>query len=577
MTTIGPSPGHGMRRRQQPLEATTPTQLQMLDQVLGSWTKVADPVAKLGVDRVTVIELATDAACWATETDRGMALAEAALELLDPRRDPDRVAAMLMQRASLRRQQLQAGHIDDLRSALQLAEDPSRGRAEILGQLARAVLGQNRLKEAADLAARLADLAERLDDAHYRVEASILSGQLAADEGRDATETLRTAVDAARRIDSGFLELLGSLALGEAHEVLGDHAAAIETWRSAIGRARVLGLRSYMGPALAADAAQVMASVGQVDAAADLVDEMLALGPMSDGRLELLIAQGQIEVMRGDQDALAATVEMIEDLDHRPGSSVARLPSLSRLRIELYLLTGEVAAAAQEARAAPRAIQDAGVRPAWSLLTTAIAALAESQPGRSTVPASVRESFVKAAESLTRPGPLERARAALFSAEISRMSGTTDVAAWDAVAERWSAVGQPYEAAYALLRAAADAATSQSRIEAADRLVRADLLARGIHARALSDRIARFARRVGVALASAPSPTVDSIFGLTNRETEVLRLVATGRSNREIAVELFISVKTASVHVSNILAKLGVSSRAAATAIAHQQHLFDGS
>jgi DNA-binding NarL/FixJ family response regulator len=54
------------------------------------------------------------------------------------------------------------------------------------------------------------------------------------------------------------------------------------------------------------------------------------------------------------------------------------------------------------------------------------------------------------------------------------------------------------------------------------------------------------------------------------REVEVLRLVAAGRSNREIAAELFISAKTASVHVSNILAKLNASSRTEAAAIAHR-------
>jgi DNA-binding NarL/FixJ family response regulator len=55
----------------------------------------------------------------------------------------------------------------------------------------------------------------------------------------------------------------------------------------------------------------------------------------------------------------------------------------------------------------------------------------------------------------------------------------------------------------------------------------------------------------------------------------VLRLVAAGRSNPEIAAELYISVKTASVHVSNILAKLGAASRGEAAAAAHRLRLFD--
>lgn len=62
--------------------------------------------------------------------------------------------------------------------------------------------------------------------------------------------------------------------------------------------------------------------------------------------------------------------------------------------------------------------------------------------------------------------------------------------------------------------------------------------------------------------------------GLTHRERDVLRLVAAGRSNRQIAEELFISPKTASVHVSNILAKLGVSGRGEAAALAHRLRLF---
>ncbi|MEV4192314.1 helix-turn-helix domain-containing protein, partial [Streptomyces toxytricini] len=65
-------------------------------------------------------------------------------------------------------------------------------------------------------------------------------------------------------------------------------------------------------------------------------------------------------------------------------------------------------------------------------------------------------------------------------------------------------------------------------------------------------------------------------FGLTSRERDVLRLVAAGNTNRRIAEELFISPKTASVHVSNILAKLGVSGRGEAAALAHRLRLLPG-
>jgi len=62
----------------------------------------------------------------------------------------------------------------------------------------------------------------------------------------------------------------------------------------------------------------------------------------------------------------------------------------------------------------------------------------------------------------------------------------------------------------------------------------------------------------------------DALGDLTRREREVLTLVAEGRSNREVAEVLFISEKTASVHVSHILAKLGVQSRVQASAVVHR-------
>ncbi len=104
----------------------------------------------------------------------------------------------------------------------------------------------------------------------------------------------------------------------------------------------------------------------------------------------------------------------------------------------------------------------------------------------------------------------------------------------------------------------------------------------------LSDDIALLARRARIGLGSGDDADASAAgragqsgiperarLGLTAREFEVLRLVAAGRSNREIAGELFISVKTASVHVSNILGKLGVTSRGEAAATAHRLRLFE--
>lgn len=64
-----------------------------------------------------------------------------------------------------------------------------------------------------------------------------------------------------------------------------------------------------------------------------------------------------------------------------------------------------------------------------------------------------------------------------------------------------------------------------------------------------------------------------TVGGLTTREVQVLKLVATGMTNRAIASELFISEKTVAAHLRNIFTKLGLSSRSAATAYACDHHL----
>ncbi|MGX2994346.1 helix-turn-helix transcriptional regulator [Streptomyces sp. JNUCC 64] len=115
------------------------------------------------------------------------------------------------------------------------------------------------------------------------------------------------------------------------------------------------------------------------------------------------------------------------------------------------------------------------------------------------------------------------------------------------------------------------------RARAAELLRQVAALARHLGAAPLGAAADRLAQRARLSLTCAPAEAPDdplTSLGLTNRERDVLRLVAAGRSNRQIAEELFISPKTASVHVSNILGKLSVSGRGEAAALAHRLRLF---
>jgi DNA-binding CsgD family transcriptional regulator len=196
------------------------------------------------------------------------------------------------------------------------------------------------------------------------------------------------------------------------------------------------------------------------------------------------------------------------------------------------------------------------------------------------------------AEKLEAFGPVQQAhqltyaagssQAAPLLADVADLGGAEAcepaalLAAWDEAAAAWAALSEPYPLAWALLAGAQVALAGGDRDGAAERLRRAAPLAAGLDARPLSDEIAVLTRRAGIRLADEEStPGTDVGLGLTGRELEVLRLVAAGCSNREIAAELFITPKTASVHVSNILGKLGVASRGEAAAKAHSLRLFD--
>jgi ATP/maltotriose-dependent transcriptional regulator MalT len=167
----------------------------------------------------------------------------------------------------------------------------------------------------------------------------------------------------------------------------------------------------------------------------------------------------------------------------------------------------------------------------------------------------------------------------LVRAEIERGADQDTVDGWQEAVVAWRAAGEPYPLAYALLRLAEAAVTVGERESAADALNEAVDIGRGLGARPLLEDAQALARRARIAVSSesdeaevtVPAP-VDPLarFGLTEREREVLGLLVAGRSNPQIAQELFISAKTASVHVSNILGKLGVGSRGEAAAVAHR-------
>jgi DNA-binding NarL/FixJ family response regulator len=164
-------------------------------------------------------------------------------------------------------------------------------------------------------------------------------------------------------------------------------------------------------------------------------------------------------------------------------------------------------------------------------------------------------------------------------AELSRLEGASDPQRWHAAQDAWQQLERPFQAAYARFRHAESLlATGAPRSQAEKALSPAHQVATTLGAPPVRREVELLAARGRLRLtepggapeAPTPPPSPTGSLGMTRRETEVLSLVAEGRTNRQIGRELFITEKTASLHVSRILAKLGVATRGEAAAVAHR-------
>jgi DNA-binding CsgD family transcriptional regulator len=167
----------------------------------------------------------------------------------------------------------------------------------------------------------------------------------------------------------------------------------------------------------------------------------------------------------------------------------------------------------------------------------------------------------------------------LCEAEATRLGGTSDPDAWNAAADALAGLRLRYPFAYARWRQGqAILALRHGKAAARAPLREATEIALELGAEPLRAAIAQVAERAGLELFESPAGDVEEParrFGLTRRELAVLRLLVDGRTNRQIAGELFISEKTAGHHVSSILGKLEVAGRAEAAAVAHRVGLVD--
>jgi DNA-binding CsgD family transcriptional regulator/tetratricopeptide (TPR) repeat protein len=326
--------------------------------------------------------------------------------------------------------------------------------------------------------------------------------------------------------------------------------------------ARDLGLQRSMGAMLAGNAAEPLLALGQWGRASAMIERALELDPPAHHHAHLRLLQAWLFVWRGQLDEAEAVLAEFRPMIRNDHLSPQYSSQAIRTDAEYALAVGDH----QRAWADVKVFLDhcqryhcAAVYPVLAVGAAAARVLDQREGS------TERVKLIK--DILDQKAAPVRIRA--FWEPVIRAELEDTAEAWRSALDELGAQQAPtYLRPYASLRLGQHLVAGRERNEAKQVLASASAEAVSLGSTLLADRIAALSQRAGFAV--APPPEKSPVAGLTPREIEVLQLVAEGRSNGEIGTALFISTKTASVHVSNILAKLGVSGRGEAAAVAHR-------
>ena len=560
----------------------------LLERALDLWSRVPDAMEQIGCDRIELVRRASRALINDGAHVRAEALLKQAVGEVDEQRDP-RLAAGLLE--VLSRAQWSLGRAEEARAAVARAvdllpedEDRSPERARILSRQAKIAMLQGRFSEvlpsaeAALAAATDADAGPRADALNAMGLALVLLGEVEEGSARLREAIAISPVGFERT--SAWANLADALHLvGRSHEAL----AAAEQ-----------GVAATTGTGRGGD--WMTMTVGDIQW--DLGDWTAArrhLPPVDRRHVGITLAyvelkRAEIALADADHDQARASLDRVADLVM--GSREPQFIGLAgSLRGELERRGGDLVAARAAVDDALDAIEFCSEDLSRIALLSETGAWIEADAaqrardlgdGDAEREAIARaEGFVLRSEGCaTESRPVEAARLATARAHLARARNAADPALDAAAADAWRAVSRPYPAALAQLRRAEALVAAGDREAAAAQLVEVLATAGELGApwlRAEAEGLAGRARLALPTLAAAPAdaPAEDGNgdadpFGLTPRERQVIALVANGATNREIGATLYMAEKTASVHVSRILAKLDVRSRTEAAAVAHR-------
>ncbi|WP_170037531.1 helix-turn-helix transcriptional regulator [Georgenia soli] len=537
--------------------------LALYEQALDVWDRVSEPESVAG-SRDHVLQEAAGAAIRAGEAERALALVEASLREAPRGLDPEVRAHRLGLKARAMGNLMRDGSVEVLREAVALTspERPTAVRAMVLELLSTFLMLTGQHQEGLEVADEAIAAADAVGETAYRGSARNSRAMALCAMGE---EELGMAEMEAARADSEtrprttvrfWINWSNQLNLAGRFREARDAALA------GVERTRAEGLERSGGIMLVGNAAEPMIALGQLDDADRMVRRALEQSPPPNYVVHLRTLQAWTSLWRDrPHEVEQVLVDYCEVLAGRGQPQFVH--ELAVIDAWRHLLAPQPDAAAawrraQQVLAAPR-----GAAPArlWQLAFLAAAALRARTDDAGADLAAERSLLAGQVDAL--PSCLVRPMwEPLVVAELA-----DDVASWRAALEASAVVG-----GHAALEPWAGIGLGRSLVAAGRRadaepvLVRAGDRAREVGMPVLTRVADDVRRRAGIA---GPRRRTAAPTELTDREREVLALVAEGRTNGEIASALFISTKTASVHVSNILAKLGVSGRGEAAALAH--------
>ena len=563
--------------------------LSHLTHAIALWERVPDAEAITGVDRTELFTRAADAAGNSAEFRRAVGFARQAVAAIDSERQPLRAAAAFER---LGEHLYQLGAVDEgmdhFRQAMDLvpAEPPSALRARVVAGLARALSGARRYEEARKLCDEALATAKSVNSAEDEIHALITLAVLEQrhDNGAVARSLLNDAQKRAASIGARGQELRAQFSVGALELDFADLEAACRELDKSVALADRFGL-AWSQYGINSGVLRYFAyyALGRWDEAEQLAggfdQRMSGAAPLSAVALFVEVGRGRPGADERIRRLQSVWMEDEWVIYLAGGCAIDRAIWQGKLDAARFLV-GEVL---NTLASAGESWELSAIWPA----TLGLAAEAEraEQARVEGDDAAVADALAagealleqcRTAEYRTRSvgrqvGPEAVAWLARAEAEWARVQGRVDVDAWASAAEAFS-YGYVYEEARSRRRLAEALLADGRREEATEQARRAHEIARQLGAEPLKAAVESLARRGRVDV-GAGEGRAEGAAGLTPRELEVLRLVAEGRSNQQIADALFISRKTASVHVSHILSKLGAKTRVEAAAFAHRAGL----